>query len=183
MSKTTIINLYGGPGAGKSTAAAYLFFLLKTKRENAELVREYVKEWVWSNRSFNQYDQLYFLGKQARKESLLYGKVNYIVTDAPVMMNAVYAHLYCTQHIASGVQAATLSFYRQAAEDGHKHVHIFLNRHTEYDSSGRYQTEEEAKTVDCSIKNILKNYSINYQETTSSEEDLLTLLQSITGEI
>jgi pantothenate kinase len=44
--KTTIINVYGGPGAGKSTSAAYLYYLLKVAGKNVELVREYVKDWA-----------------------------------------------------------------------------------------------------------------------------------------
>ncbi len=55
--KTTIINLYGGPGAGKSTSAAYLYYLLKCQQENVELVREYVKKWAWENRPCGVYDE------------------------------------------------------------------------------------------------------------------------------
>jgi hypothetical protein len=73
---TRIINLYGGPGTGKSTSAAFLYYLLKNDNVNAELVREYVKDWAWEKRSINTYDQLYLLGKQIRKESLLYGKTD-----------------------------------------------------------------------------------------------------------
>jgi tRNA uridine 5-carbamoylmethylation protein Kti12 len=85
--KTTIINLYGGPGTGKSTSAAYLYYILKAEGHNVELVREYVKDWAWEGRQISTYDQIYFLGKQVRRESLLYGKVDWIITDSPVMMN------------------------------------------------------------------------------------------------
>ena len=88
--KTTIINLYGGPGTGKSTSAAYFYYLLKAQGKNVELVREYVKDWAWEGRKISTYDQIYFLGKQVRRESMLYGKVDWIVTDSPIMMN-----LYC----------------------------------------------------------------------------------------
>lgn len=75
QNKTTIINLYGGPGAGKSTSAAFLYYLLKANGFNVELVREYVKDWAWEKRVITNYDQIYFLGKQVRRESLLYGIV------------------------------------------------------------------------------------------------------------
>ena len=39
-----IINLFGAPGAGKSTGAAYVFSQLKAAGVNAELVTRYGKE-------------------------------------------------------------------------------------------------------------------------------------------
>ena len=44
--KTKVLNLYGGPGVGKSTGAAYIFSMLKLAGINCELVREYAKELV-----------------------------------------------------------------------------------------------------------------------------------------
>ena len=59
MGTTTIINLYGGPGAGKSTSASDLFVILKERGVNAELAREYVKRWAWERRGISPYDQFY----------------------------------------------------------------------------------------------------------------------------
>lgn len=42
-----VVNLFGEPGAGKSTGAAYIFSALKMHGINAELVTEYAKEKVW----------------------------------------------------------------------------------------------------------------------------------------
>ena len=39
-----VINLFGAPGAGKSTGAAYIFSLLKMYGINAELITEYAKD-------------------------------------------------------------------------------------------------------------------------------------------
>src|SRR5256885_11799690 len=96
MSKriTTIFDLYGGPGTGKSTSAALMYAMLKQKGVNSELVREYVKDWAWDDRKINTYDQLYLMGKQIRRESMLYGKVDAIVSDSPVMMGIYYSGRY-----------------------------------------------------------------------------------------
>lgn len=179
MTKTTIINLYGGPGAGKSTSAAYFYYILKTKGDNVELVREYVKDWAWEKRNITTYDQIYFLGKQVRRESMLYGKVNWIVTDSPVMMNLYYAQRYCSVSLAEGVRAATLSFYRQAAEDGHKHVHVLLERNKPYISEGRYQTESEAKEIDGGVKRLLDDLKIPYINSTPDESELIKIVDKI----
>jgi hypothetical protein len=179
--KTTIINLYGGPGTGKSTSAAYFYYLLKAEGVNVELVREYVKDWAWEGRKISTYDQIYFLGKQVRRESMLYGKVDYIVTDSPVMMNLYYAQRYCTLSLGEGVRAATLSFYKQAEEDGHKHLHVFLKRNKGYVSEGRYQTFEEAVQIDVGVRRVLDDFKMNVIESTPDEEDLLKVINAIKG--
>lgn len=44
---TTIINIWAGPGAGKSTTAAETFALCKKAGLGVELRTEYVKDWAW----------------------------------------------------------------------------------------------------------------------------------------
>lgn len=177
--KTTIINLYGGPGTGKSTSAAFLYYVLKSEGVNAELVREYVKDWAWEKRNISTYDQIYFLGKQVRRESLVYGKTSWIVTDSPVMMGAYYAREHCPVAISEGIRASTLSFYRQAMEDGHRHVHVFLERSKPYNPEGRYQTEEAAKSIDVGVRNFLSELRVPFVTCGTDEESLRRLLAEI----
>lgn len=179
---TTIINLYGGPGTGKSTSAAFMYYLLKNAGKNVELVREYVKDWAWDERRISTYDQIYFLGKQTRRESMLYGKVDYIVTDSPVMMGVFYANKYCPPILARGICDATKAFYGQAVEDGHRHEHVFLTRIKPYVAAGRYQSEEEARKMDEELRNMLAIFSIPTTTSTTAEECLRLRLESIIGE-
>lgn len=174
--KTTIINVYGGPGAGKSTSAAYLYYLLKVAGENVELVREYVKDWAWEGRKFGAYDEIYFLGKQVRHESMLFGKVDYIVTDAPVYMTAYYASIYCSPTLAKGVMSEAQAFYQQVSEDGHQHLHIMLNRIRPYVQEGRYQNESQAHAVDDGVGDMLLSRGITLINADPSEESLKKVL-------
>ena len=176
---TKIINFYGGPGSGKSTAAAQLYYLMKRDGLSVELVREYVKDWAYEARTMSTYDQIYFLGKQVRRESMLYGKVDWIVTDSPVMMNLYYAQRYCPRQLAEGVRAATLSFYHQAEIDNHKHLHVFLNRTKPYISEGRYQTEAEAKEIDTGIKSVLDSFKLPIIETDADESELFKVYNKL----
>jgi hypothetical protein len=180
---TRIINLYGGPGTGKSTSAAFLYYLLKNDNVNAELVREYVKDWAWEKRSINTYDQLYLLGKQIRKESLLYGKTDYVITDSPVLQQVYYAKLYCSSELAYGIEGAVVAYYRQAKVDGYKHHHIFLQRSKPYMPHGRFQTEDEARQIDNGILKMLGYSLANIGETPlicgTTETELRQLLVTI----
>lgn len=175
--KTTIINLYGGPGCGKSTSAAYLYYLLKAAGENTELVREYVKDWAYDRRAFSAYDEIYFLGKQVRHESMLFGKVDWIVTDAPVYMTAYYASLYCSPKLAHGVAEAAQAFYEQAREDGHQHLHIVLQRTKPYHADGRYQSEEQALEVDRGVEAMLDKFKVPVFSAKPEEESLTDTLK------
>lgn len=177
--KTTVINLYGGPSVGKSTSAAYLYYLLKSKGTNAELVREYAKDWIYQDRQIGPYNQIYFLGKQIHKESLLYSKVNYIITDSPIMMSVYYAYLYCKKELAEGVRCAAEAFYNQAEEDGHKHIHILLKRSYPYNPNGRFQSEEEALQIDTGVRKLLSDLDILYMECNSDEDSLEELINKL----
>lgn len=177
--KTQIINLYAGPGCGKSTSAAYLYYLLKSAGKNVELVREYVKDWAWDERKINTYDQIYFLGKQTRRESMLYGKVEYIVTDSPVLMGSFYAQKYCPVLLSEGVRSATLAFYNQAEKDGHRHHHVFLKRSKPYNPAGRYQDENEAKDLDSEVRRYLRDMKYAFSECDTDEASLSKLLEGL----
>lgn len=179
MTKTNVINLYGGPGTGKSTGAAFLYHQLKIQHINAELVREYVKEWAWDSRTISMYDQIYFLGKQTRKESMLYGKVDWIVTDAPIMMILYYAQKYCSVSVSEGVRAAVLALYRQCADDGINHYHVLLNRNSPYQSEGRYQSEKEALEMDEEIRKLLVSLKIPIIEAQTGEDNLKIVLKNL----
>jgi hypothetical protein len=180
---TTIISIYGGPGAGKSTSAAYMYYLFKAAGENVELVREYVKDWAWEGRKINTYDQLYFLGKQIRHESMLFGKVKWLVTDSPIFMNLYYASIYCTPKLSDGIKSAVLGFYQQTLEDGLKHYHVLLQRTNPYVSEGRYQSETEALNIDKGVEKMLADLKIpDVLYCNSDENSLKSLFKTIMEE-
>jgi hypothetical protein len=181
---TTVVNLYGGPGAGKSTSAAYLYYLLKRDGHNAELVREYVKDWAWDNRVPRDYDQLYLLGKQIRRESMLYGKVDYIVTDSPVLLGIYYSHVFSPPAIARGIEHASMAYYEQAESDGHRHVHVLLERSKQYSQAGRFQTEVEAREIDAGIRALLRDRltgAEGYTGIATTQSDLDWLYRKVVG--
>ena len=77
-----IINLFGAPGAGKSTGAAYVFSQLKAAGINAELVTEFAKDKVWEETKAVFESQAYIFGKQYLRISRLVGKVDVASTES-----------------------------------------------------------------------------------------------------
>ena len=85
-----LVNLFGEPGAGKSTGAAYIFSQLKMHGVNAELVTEYAKDKVWEENIAVFKNQAYIFGKQFFKISRCEDKVDVIVTDSPLPLSIIY---------------------------------------------------------------------------------------------
>lgn len=155
---TTYINIFGGPGAGKSTTAASLFYRMKRQGLDVELVTEVAKDFVWENRMDTLMIQPYVTMKQYRNLVRLKGKVDYVITDAPIMFGILYANKYAQELPAS---------YHQFVKDCHSQIltpsiNILLERSHAYDPNGRYQTEEEAHKLDDELEKIMKDASVSY---------------------
>ena len=145
MKNTLLVNLYAGPGAGKSTGAAYIFSKLKMAGIDSEYVSEYAKDRVWQGDQFVlQHCQLYVTGKQCLKVARLLGKVDVIVTDSPIAIGAMYTDEKPYQDVC---------LYE--AKKYKNTFNIFINRKKDYNPNGRNQTFEEAKTIDQKILDFL----------------------------
>ena len=158
---TKVINLYGGPGTGKSTFSSLLYSTMKLKHMDVELVREYVKDWVWEGRTPSKWDQIYIAGKQTHKEAILYNKVKYIITDSPYMLGAFYEMKFTKQDT---VLSALLRFRSFAENNDVKYVDVLLPRPEKYQSKGRYQSKKQAIKLDEELREFLHNNVFDFVE-------------------
>jgi hypothetical protein len=156
---STVIEFYAGPGTGKSTTSGYFFYQYKAAGGNAEYVQEYVKSWAWEKRLIDDFDQFYFFGKQLRREALLYGKTDTIITDSPLWMNAFYAQKFCPRPIYEAVLSAVKAAYTVSAQKSVKRIPVFLKRSKPYLRAGRYQSEQEAIGMDEELRTYLRDVS------------------------
>jgi thymidylate kinase len=91
MDNLYVINIFGGPGAGKSTVAAQLFSIMKVLKYDVALVKEYAEELVLEDRmNILIEDQLSIFAEQHRRLQRLRGKCQWVVTDSPLLLNIVY---------------------------------------------------------------------------------------------
>ena len=149
MKNTLIVNLYGGPGTGKSSGSAYIFSKLKMAGIDAEYVTEFAKDKVWENNQEAFKCQFYISGKQAFRISRCYGKVDVIITDSPIRLGKIYADLI-------GRPQLGLACLEEANQyPAGSTLEIFLNRVKPYNTNGRNQTEDEAKEIDKTIRDLL----------------------------
>lgn len=156
---TQVINLVAGPGAGKSTIAAGLFYELKVSGINAELVTEFVKSLAWEGITPNAFDQPYIFGQQAKRESSLYNKVDILVTDSPLILSPIYEAYYNQNSV---MLDSVFKFLERAKENGVEHKYFFLNRTKPYVQHGRFESYDVALTIDNIIKTKLVEWNIPF---------------------
>jgi nicotinamide riboside kinase len=142
--RTRVVNLTGGPGSGKSTTAAGLFFEMKTRDKKVELVTEFAKELTYEGRLVERSDQRAILHEQQRRLDRLVGKVDWIITDSPLFVGLVYGQGYF----------ATEAFERHLmrAFNSYENVNVFVDRAKPYQGYGRTQGEDEARQIDGALR-------------------------------
>lgn len=156
MNKNTIVvNLFGGPGSGKSTGAAYIFSMLKLHGINAELVTEFAKDKVWENNPEVFKDQLYIFGKQHFKINRVYGKVDVIISDSPLLLSIIYNQ---DRSLGESFNQVVYNVF-----NSFNNLNYIINRIKEYNPIGRFQTEEQSNDKHNEILKMLCNYKINYK--------------------
>lgn len=145
MKKTKLLNLFGGPGSGKSTTAPLVFAELKKMEKshgiNVALVLEVAKPYATMKVPINNAMQNHIYFQQLHDEMQWLGLVDFLVTDCPTAVGCFYDAFY------SGGETALLRFEKQK-RDLFEHVDFWLTRNKPYNHVDRYQTEEEAKEVD-----------------------------------
>ncbi len=169
-----LINLYGGPGTGKSTTAAQIFASLKKKGINTELVTEFAKDLTWHSRHETLKDQLYILGKQHHKIFMLKDQVDFIVTDSPIILSSYYNKLHGSTFPKS-FDALVLDMWGM-----YDSFDIMLKRTKIYNPKGRTQTEEEAMQIDTGIENMLHSIGINFFTFGTSDEEIQKIVEFVT---
>lgn len=163
-----VINLFAGPGAGKSTTAAGLFYAMKKKDYSVELVTEYAKEKVWEGSQEVLADQVFLIANQNRRLERLRGKVEWVVTDSPLLLGKYYGQHFGIHPEIEGRLAVDLF-------NTYNNVNIFIERTKAYRKLGRLGGEEKAKQHDVNIRSMLDSSGVHY----ITHKDTANIVQEI----
>ena len=155
MKHTIVVNLIGGPGSGKSTTAAGLFYNLKKLGINCEMALEYAKDKVYEESFKTMDDQLYIFGKQYHRMWRLKNLVDVIITDSPLLLS-----IYYNKTKSNYFEDLIVEQYNKF----NNMLYILKRDNIEFKQEGRIQNEEESKHIDMEVKNILDRNNISYIE-------------------
>lgn len=154
--KTVVVNLFAGPGAGKTTCAWEIASELKKRGIEAEYVSEYAKEFVWDGRTdildgSLEHQKMLFT-EQAHRINRLLGKVDVVVTDSPTILGLLY------------LKEPNSDFEAQVLHDfnGHKNFNLFINRGQVFQQAGRIHNAAESIEIDKHVQEFLQAHQIYY---------------------
>lgn len=154
---TVVVNAFGGAGAGKTTACLGIVEELKKRGYVAEYVQEYAKDLVWEE-NWEQLDgtekhQYEILREQMHRMDRLYGKVDFIVTDAPILLNRVYNNELTPEYKDM--------LYRLHRQYDNFNFVVERNEHS-FEKEGRMQDLAGSIQKDNEIKEMLKEYGLYF---------------------
>lgn len=157
-----VVNLFGAPGAGKSTAAAYISAKLKMEGINAGLVTEFAKDKVWENNEEVFKNQAYLFGKQSFKISRCKDKVDIIITDSPLPLSILYNK---DPVLGEDFNKTVMNVF-----NSYENINYFINRVKPYNHIGRHQTEKESNALKELLIKLLNERDIKYDEIDGDKE-------------
>ena len=160
--KPIVVNLFAGPGTGKSTSCAQIFSELKWQGINCEMAREFAKDKVWEESLKVLDDQIYVFGKQQHRMKILVGQVEVIITDSPLLLSIVYDK---TKN--PNFKNLVIDTHRQF-----ENYNVFLLREKPYNPKGRVQNEDKAKLLDIQVKNLLDEIKEPYLSVKGNHEEI-----------
>ncbi len=174
--KTIVINLFGEPSAGKSTAAMDITAKLKRAGINAEYISEFAKDKVYEHNEEVFDHQEYIFGKQSFKMGRVRGKVQVIVTDSPLLFSILYNN-DDKDILDEDFNKVVLKMF-----NSYDNRNFVLTRYHKYENEGRRQNEWEATDVRYDLLNLLNDLDISYEWCTSNSEDCDKIVNNIVNE-
>lgn len=162
-----VVNFFGGPGAGKSTAAAGLFYEMKRHWIDSEYVQEFAKELVWANNGHMLSEQNYIFAEQEHRLNRLRQKVAVSISDSPLLLSSFYAP-----------PGYPDSFHESVFEFFHtyRNINILVRRSHEYSAMGRIQGQSDADNLSARLEKYMSDNGIPYVSITASDASPRRLL-------
>ncbi len=148
-----IINLFGGPGSGKTTIAAELFSELKKLHLEVELVTEFAKDLIMQNNEDALNHQFYVTGVQAHRIWSAARKMDVVVVDSPILLGPIY-----DKRNSGTLRKLCIEYHNEL-----NNLNVLLSRQgTPHSMNGRVHSLTESIGLDNRIHRLLDELNINY---------------------
>lgn len=173
-SSALVVNLIGGPCAGKSKVGLLLTAKLKQLGLRAEYVSEVAKDYVYKKDTIaldgSMRSQTKMLIEQSKRIDLPYFSqmVDIVVLDSPLLLNTIYNKDATNEYIQS-VNSLSRCY---------NNLFFFIDRNDKFTSSGRKQKNiKECVFIDNQIKDLFKKLRIKY--TSCDDENIDKIIKQI----
>ena len=160
MKKLKVINIFGGPGAGKSTTRAKLFGLMKQNHMSVQEVTQFAKVLTWKKDFKTLQDQLFITGTQNHSQFTLIDQVQWCLTDSPLLLGLIYRK--------DTYLPKSYDLLIKQVWDLYQNINFIIPRKQVYNPVGRNQNEQQAKEIDKSIELLLRSNNVPFTYITSN---------------
>ena len=168
-----IINIFAGPGCGKSTLSTEIFSALKKMHLKVEYVSEYAKDLIYEKSFDKLNDYLYVFAEQHHRIHRLKNDVDYVICDGSFLLGNLHFNNDCIYN-EKLFKALVLDTFNE-----YDNYNYFLKRgNTPYQNYGRKESFKDAKKMDKKLKKLLKNYEINFQ-TINNKKAFKTIIKDL----
>lgn len=152
-----VVNIFGGPHAGKTTAALDITAALKIQHIRAVYVSEYVQDVIYDEAFVVLQNQIKIFGEQLHKVQRLEGKVDVVICDSPLLLSIIYG--------ADKNLPAIFDYLVLHMHNRFNNLNYFLHRPEtpEHDMTGRIHNKEEAIEIDKEILGLFFTYQMKFR--------------------
>jgi nicotinamide riboside kinase len=167
------IGFLGAPSSGKSTVAQYFAAKLRVEtKKKVELIDEYARFFVSNFGQTSLSDQYHIAHEQIDKENQASKNIDYLITDSPVILTAIYAFLNIDWLDPKDVHYLQKT-YSVLINHLHSYDHLFYFSPLEAVDDGRriHVKNDEIKKIDDFIRSFLILHNIDFIELTGSSEE------------
>lgn len=152
---TIKIELYGGPGAGKSSTAHWIMWYIKRHGlYTAELAVEKIKRAAYAGRQISLDDQKVYTSLQCLEDRAAVNTgADFVVCESPVNLGLVYI---AARGGAGLSQTTTIIEKTDLNIPEENKIRLNCKREKAYQPKGRWQAVEAAKDVDKDVERLLE---------------------------
>lgn len=150
-----IINVCGGPGAGKTTTALGVTSRLKAQGEAAIYVPEAALDLCMEMKLGERTAQFDILKEQVLRLLRTFGTgYRVVVTDSPIILQAAYC-----DNLVDRTRAVEVAKALNGPSDC---FYVIENRRSNHSMVGRDRTKEQSEALDGTIKDLLDEAGFSY---------------------
>lgn len=174
------IQFFGAPGAGKSVLAHEFFVHCKKLSRNCEIVNELAREWAYIDRPIQSMDQVYLFASQMNREDTLLSrsKVQFVVCDSPILLNAFYTVKQ------NDIFWPSLDHLCRVFDQKYEVINFFCPNNDNYafQNEGRHHNKEETEALSTDIYDFVSSfYGVDNLHVVPEESRLQFIIDKMTG--
>jgi energy-coupling factor transporter ATP-binding protein EcfA2 len=162
-----VVNLFGAPGAGKSTLALLVAGILKTKYPefSTECPDEIAKLAVYDEAHKALRCQIYIAGRQHWQIARCEGHADIVVCDSPILLSPVYG-----EDLPAAFFDVCVHYHNM-----YPSLNYFVTRRHAFESKARVHGEIDEAPISAKIEDTLKRGGVVYRETVSMIAEAYTI--------